>query len=217
MKRLLSFLLMIVFMHVQVPTAFAKSGGPDLGGGQNVDTIGTFAGVLVPVSQTNPSSTRAGTTANSIGLFSLGVPNVGVAQGAIVVFVEGTAFNGSITGIADPLNGNLRAIIDAVSTYTIFNPLDPTGPGFAVFAQGNLEAEIRETAGTLTFGSVSQSAFFATTRLEGEAKIDIFGLLEADGTPSVSNTATFAVDGFKQSSTVNVTTDLSITPGGNNP
>jgi hypothetical protein len=216
MKRLLSFLLMIVFMHVQVPTAFAKRGGPDIGGAQNVDTIGTFAGVLVPVSQTNPSSSRAGTTANSIGLFSLGVPDIGVAQGAVVVFVEGTAFNGAITGIADPESGLLRGIIDAVSTYTIFNPLDPTGPGFAVFAQGNIEANIRETA-SFTFGSVSQAAFFATTRLEGEAKIDIFGLLEIDGTPRVSNTATFAVDGFKQSSTVNITTDLSITPGGNNP
>ena len=57
MKRVLSFLLMIVFLQMQVTTVFAKHGGPDFGGtGGGIDTIGTYAGTLVPVNSTTSSS-----------------------------------------------------------------------------------------------------------------------------------------------------------------
>jgi hypothetical protein len=214
MKRFLSFLLSIVFLHAQVSPVFAKRGGPDIGGETNVDTIGTFAGVLIPESSTTGSIQNTTGSANSIGLFSVGVPDAGMAQGAFVVFVEGTSYNGTITGIADPLDGKLVGILDAVSTFTVFNPLDPTGPGFAVFAQGNLEAQIRETQSFNNLGSLSTFSF-ATTRLEGLATIDIFGQLDVDNTPLVSDTVRFIVDGFKQSSTVVIVTDLTGTGAGN--
>src|SRR5688500_18521910 len=122
MKRLLSFLLSVVFLHVQTVPLFAKRGGPDVGGGGGtVDTIGTYAGVLIPLDETLDSDV-SGTGRNSIGLFSLGVPDVGLAQGAFVVFVDGNAYNGTITGVADPLDGQLQAILDAVSNFTIVNP-----------------------------------------------------------------------------------------------
>lgn len=197
MKRVLSFLLMIVFTNAQVSTVFAKSGGPDLVGSQNVDTIGTFAGVMIPESESNPTNTSS---SNSIGLFSLGVPDAGMANGAAVIFVEGTAFNGTITGVADPLNGTLVGIFDATSTYVIVDPI--TAAEYSVFAQGNVEAEIRETASINPNSLTAQTFSFATTRIEGNASIDIFGSLDTDGTPLVSNTAKFIVDGFKQSSSV---------------
>src|SRR5687768_7483308 len=102
MKRVLSFLLMIVFLQAQVSTAFAKRGGPDIGGGQNVDTIGTYAGTMIPIFSTNPANNNS---SNSIGLFSVGVPDIGLAQGACVIFVDGSAYNGTITAVVDPLGG----------------------------------------------------------------------------------------------------------------
>jgi len=202
MKRFLSFLLSIVFLHAQVSPVFAKRGGPDVAGETNVDTIGTFAGVLIPT-----ADATTGTSSNSIGLFSLGVPDVGVAQGAFVCFIEGNAFNGTITGIADPLDGQLVGILDATSTTTIFNPLDPTGPGFVVTAQGQVEAQIRETVSFNNLGALSTFSF-ATTRLEGLATLDVSFEVDANGNPVVTNSVDFVVDGFKQSSTVSVITDL---------
>src|SRR6478752_9671467 len=94
MKRVLSFLLMIVFMQAQVSTVFAKHGGPDLGDQATVDTIGSYAGTLTPVSSTVFDAPFL--NANSIGLFGLGVPQVGGAQGTCVLFVEGAAYEGTI-------------------------------------------------------------------------------------------------------------------------
>src|SRR5688572_7186157 len=99
MKRVLSFLLMIVFMHAQVSTAFATSGGPDLGDQGTVDTIGSYAGTMIPVFATNPANNNSSA---SIGLFSLAVPQIGVAEGTCVIFVDGSAYEGTITGVADP-------------------------------------------------------------------------------------------------------------------
>ena len=191
MKRVLSFLLMIVFLQAQVSTAFAKRGGPDIVGTQNVDTIGTFAGVLIPTSTTSAT----GSSANSIGLFSLGVPDAGVATGSMVMFDQGISFNGTITGVADPLNGKLTGIIDAISTASFFDEANPD-VDFRAFAQGNLEAQIKETASFNAFSSSVSFFSFATTRLEGLASVDI------NGGPNEPSTATYIVDGFKQSSSV---------------
>jgi hypothetical protein len=209
MKRVLSLLLMIVFLQASIAPAFAKRGGPDLAGYGAVNTVGTFAGVLIPEELDRFEITP---NRNSIGLFSLGVPSVGIATGSIVIFVEGTAFNGDITGIADPLNGQLSAIIDATSTYDVVDPV--TGITTSVFAQGNLEAEIKDILSNNFIASQQTAGFtFATTRIEGTARVAIFGSLNADGTPDVSDVASYLVDGFKQSDTVTVA-DVSITPGG---
>jgi hypothetical protein len=195
---------MIVFLQASIAPAFAKRGGPDLGGGFSVQTFGTYAGVLVPQFDNTDGVDDTSTGANSIGLFSLGVPDTGVAQGAFVVFVGGTSFNGTITGVADPLNGRIRAILDAISTYEIVNPLVPDA-NLRVFAQGNMDAEIRETANFGSLGNIP-TVSTATTRLEGLAQIDIFGEIDAENLPIVTNTVEFVVDGFKQSG---VTADTS--------
>lgn len=209
MKRVLSFLLMIVFTQATVAPAFAKTGGPSIGGTQNVSATGTYAGVLIP--QDDP--TGATSPSNSIGLFSMGVPDAGIAQGACVVFVEGIAYNGNITGIVDPLVGRLVGIVDAISTFSV---TDPAGNTFSPFAQGNVTAQIRETASFSPVALTVQTFSFATTRLEGRAELDVLGAIDAaTGQPLRTNSVSFVVDGFKQSATV-VISSLAITPGGGN-
>lgn len=207
MKRVLSFLLMIVFMHAQVSTAFAKRGGPDISDTSSVDTIGSYAGTLVPVSTTDEEGVT--TSSNSIGLFGLGVPQVGVAQGTCVLFVEGAAYEGTITAVADPIGGELQGLIDAMSVFILVDPLNPTIP-YRIFASGTIVAEIKDTAAGQAVG-FQTAATFATTRIEGDASVDISSSSDAEGNPIVSNTVNFIVDGFKQSSQVVV---IDVTGGG---
>lgn len=207
MQKVLSLLMAFVLLQVQ---AHALSGGPVFGGA-TLNVVGTYAGVLIPedIDEELAIATTQRSSA-SIGLFSLGVPDVGPATGGVVVFVDGTSFNGNLTGVVDPGNGNFQAIIDAVSAYSIVFPVDTDGDGdidatidTAVFAQGSIDARI---VSLVTGGNSFSSTPATSTRLAGTASVDVFYLLEADGTPDVSNTATYAVDGFKQSDTVSQVT-----------
>lgn len=212
MKKVLSLLMAFVFLQAQ---SYALSGGPVFGSSVNLNVIGTYAGVLVPeeVEVENDLGSVQSSSA-SIGLFSLGVPESGPATGSAIVFVDGTAFNGTIIGVADPLDGQLRAIIDAVSTYVIQTPVqtgvDENGLPVIeivesnIFAQGSIDAQIIAFGVPNSFGQTLPGS----TRVVGTASIDIFGELEDDGTPLVSNTATFTVDGFKQSDTATTAADL---------
>lgn len=198
MRMLLAFLLSFLLVHTQ---AQALVGGPDYSRGQsgNINVVGTYAGVLLPETAeteeeaAEPDAEPDADTAvsSSVGIFSVTVPSAGFATGAILIFVEGTSFIGTMTGVADPSDGTLDAVIDAISTYQVVDPRNPEA-NFRVFCQGNLEAAI-----TLT-----ESTFTQNFRLIGTASVDIFGRLQSDNTPDVTTTARYVVDGFKQSQEV---------------
>lgn len=217
MQKVLSLLLAFVFLQVET---YALSGGPVFGpGSTTLNVVGTYAGVLIPDSSTATSEDgdgtggddAAGTTASaSIGLFSIGVAESGPALGAAIVFVAGAAFNGNITGVMDPQDGSFDAVINAVSNFvlTTFVQTDTDDNGNPVFtqvdtnifAQGGVTAEVT----TLSFGGLS-SFTPSNTRLEGTASIDVFGSIDPDdGSPIVSSTQRYTVEGFKQSDTVTV-------------
>lgn len=210
MKKVLSSLMAFVLLQAQ---SFALVGGPVFGGPATINVIGTFAGVLIPEESDDKTDLgKDNTSAASIGLFSLGVPETGPAFGSAILFVDGAAFTGTIIGVADPSTARLRGIIDAASTFvrrqTVQTGVDTNGqPIFEVveshtFAQGSIDTTI------FNFGT-QQGPFPAagTIRLAGTAEVDVFGKLEDDGTPLVSNTTSYIVDGFKQSETA-TTVDL---------
>jgi hypothetical protein len=135
-----------------------------------------------------------------------------VAEGACVIFIDGSAYEGTITAIADPLGGELKGLIDAISVFVLIDPLNPTIQ-YRVFASGNIDARIRDTAGLSPVG-FQNAQTFSTTRIEGEAKVDISSSVDANGASVVSNTVTFVVDGFKQSSTVQTASSIGAGVGG---
>lgn len=204
MQKVLSLLMAFLLLEVQ---ARALSGGPVFGSAQGLNVVGTYAGVLVPVSEsTQLDIATTQSHAASIGLFSLGVPDAGPSTGGVVVFVEGTSFNGNLTGVADPGDGSFQAIVDATSSYTISFPVDTNGDGTIdnvidtnVFAQGSIDAVI---VSDFVTSNIFTGPTPGATRVSGTAAIDVFYLLQDDGTPDVSNTAHYEVDGFKQSDTV---------------
>lgn len=218
MKKVLSLLLAFIFLQVQT---WALSGGPVYNSGTAQSYVGTYAGVLVPQSEVTNDDTddsEGEGSATSIGLFSIGQPDAGQATGALLVFVDGAAFSGTLTGIIDPQTGLLRGVINATSTFNVvfFIPertqnedgtetITNTREEFPVFAQGSLEAQVIFSQATISAVPGFGGGTVNPARINGTAELDIFFTIENDGTPNVNKTVRFEVDGFKQSDTVAAT------------
>jgi hypothetical protein len=193
MKRVLSFLLMVVFMHVQVPTVFAKHGGPDFGGSQQT-IVGTYAGVMLPIIPLTPnqngtgvSATNSSLTANSLGIFSISAPQTGTAVGSVAFFTNGEVFTGSLNGVADPADGSLKCLFDAATTLRFGGATSTTT--ITGQALGKLEAKAKAAKA------------FGAQRIQGTAHADLYlGQFEADGSVAIAESFDFTVDGFQQSS-----------------
>jgi hypothetical protein len=187
MKQALSLLASFVLIQTQ---AWAISGGPPQNQTQS-NYEGTYAGVLIPESEEDAQSST------SIGLFSFSQGKTGYASGTLLTFVNGTVFDGTLQGVIDPKKGSLKAVLDAKSSFNVVYLVPTPGPNgtttltrqeFPVLAQGSLKAKIKpDQSGT------------SAARVEGSASLDVFFDVEDDGTPSITQTATFQVDGFQQS------------------
>jgi len=201
MNRVLSLLMTYVFLQTQ---AWSLSGGPfQNNSGPVLDVVGTYSGILVPTFE-NGVNVNTGDTEvdvdtptrfNSIGIFSLGVPEVGIATGAFAFFGNAQVYNGTITGVVDPDDGSLNAILDAPTTLRA--PGATTGGVAATYvgqALGSMQADIVAAANI---------SLAAQGRLSGTAHLDVFeGEFNADLSVKVASTFDFAVEGFKQSDQV---------------
>lgn len=214
MKQIFSLLLTYVFLQTET---WAIGGGPQSGGGGAALT-GTYAGVLIPVSQTVPP---VGTQSNAaaIGLFVVGVPATGVATGSALAFVNGIAFLGDMAAIADPKKQSLVGVVSGVSTVQATRLVPVVGPNGLVtfqtitseiFAQGSIKADFENGGGNVDPTSGTSSG---NRRLNGSATLDLFVTVNADGTPAIFNSVKFKVDGFQQSGTSSSIT-ITFNPGG---
>ena len=89
MKALFGALICLVFTLTK---SFAISGGPWSGGNKIIGVVGTYAGVLHDVV----------VGSNNLGIFTLSVPQTGLASGNVLIFTGERTFSGPITGLADP-------------------------------------------------------------------------------------------------------------------
>ena len=109
MKILLACLMCVVLSATE---CFAISGGPWGGGGGQVVVTGTYAGVLVPIPTVlAPGPPPVTLTDNSLVLFTMKVPNTGLASGTSAVFRNGFFYTGTIQGSADPDSARLTGIV----------------------------------------------------------------------------------------------------------
>jgi hypothetical protein len=228
MRIILGCLMCLVLPLSQ---AFAISGGPVYGG--NTSVVGTYAGVVKPgcVACSTTSADKKfvkckeidqfvagsqgqfvdctdpfGCTANSLGVFSLGVPTTGISTGTFVMFSQGRVFNGTINGTADPGTSRLKGILSARFDFTVSkqstdkdgNPVILT-ESVTAMANGNLNAKILP-------GSSSSSSSNTATRLTGSSLVDISqGQVSSDLSPIVTCEMDLVVNGFKQSSSAPTT------------
>ncbi len=188
-----SVLASLMCMILVASQAFAVSGGPVYPGSRNV--VGTFAGVMQPNLETNACGS------NSLGVFSVGVPQNGLATGAFVMFSQGRVFSGTVRGTADPGRGTLKAVLDATFDFTLTTIVrDELGvpttitTDITASANGSLNTRITNS-GDSTFG-------VSATRLSGTALLNISqGQVDQSNDPIVSCEMDLTVVGFKQSNT----------------
>ncbi|MEO5719901.1 MAG: hypothetical protein ABIR71_00340 [Chthoniobacterales bacterium] len=192
MKILLASLMCLVLTAAQ---SFALSGGPPYPG-TTANVVGTYAGVIRPLATTDPCG------ANSIAVFSIGVPQTGVSSGTFVTFAQGRVFTGTLRGTADPGRATLAAILNATFNFGVItiDPSTGTPTTVMVTASANGILDARITTASRSFGP-------AATRLTGEARLDIsHGQLNPDLTPRVTCEINLSVIGFKQSNTAPINT-----------
>ena len=218
LKNLVGILAGLLFAAT---AAYAISGGPVYQGNTNV--VGTYAGVMTAVASptptptatpdVSPSSTPTATpdsndTHNSLGVFSIGVPQTGLASGAFVMFTQGRVFNGSIQGVADPNNASLKGVLTARFDFTKSNA-DGTNPhNVTATVDGNMKTKIVNPS--------QPSAAVTGIRLRGHATLFTNeGQVRDNNTPIVTQTLTLKVRGYKQSNTA--TTPTIVSPGSSVP
>ncbi|HEX5175402.1 MAG TPA: hypothetical protein VFV83_00150 [Chthoniobacteraceae bacterium] len=194
MKKVLSLLLAFVFLHVQ---AHALSGGPVFAGSASTSLIGTYSGVL-----TGPT--------NALGIFVVGIRDVGPAEGDFNIFIGGAFYGGTIIGIGDPGDSSFQGVVqgEQVSDFSFFND------SFFGFNSGS--ATIEGTAAGLVDAVIEAggSAFagISGTRMTGTATVDVrerqptTTTTDANGNQVTTGggfkkvgSLNFSVDGFKQS------------------
>jgi hypothetical protein len=145
MQRVLSLLVAYVFLQTQV---WALSGGPVFAGAQQSLT-GTYAGVIIPSLEGAESldadvdpATLFG--ANSLGVFTIGVPNIGLAEGAVVLFFEGSFFTGGLIGVADPDKRKLFGVAQLIRIFAASSDGDGgLSVAFDARADGSFQADIK--------------------------------------------------------------------------
>lgn len=160
--------------------------------------FGVYAGVLVPT-QDNllvASATDFGT--NSLGLFTLGIPQTGIGSGAAVIFSNGNTFSGTIQAVPNPDSSEgagIVGILNATFNYT-FSTYDAAGDltstDITASAQGSFDADaVADSNSVGGFG----------VDLSGTSQINVTeGFVSgSNGTPIITEQVTFQIEGFEQS------------------
>jgi hypothetical protein len=190
-KALFAALLCFVFTASQT---FALKGGPPYPPGGNL--TGTFAGVLQGAfDPTNPGSS------NSIGVYSLGVPQTGNATGPFVMFARGRVFSGTITATADPTKASIQGVLNATFNFnvsTVVTDSDGTSHIDTIPVTATANGPLNSTVSAAKSNNLTTSS----TIMRGSAVLNIAqGHVAANGDPVIVDILSLTVSGYKQSNT----------------
>jgi len=213
--------LLTCFLFLNAETTFAIPAGPVTS--EDTSVVGTYAGLLIP--EDTSSDTLGGSggssgsgfdsqpTADSLGLFTMGIPDTGLGSGTFVMFSSGRVYTGTITAFGDPDAGTIHGILEATYNYTLATTANDgtiTDTSVTAGVHGSMDAE------TQTSYNPFSNSTGTGVRISGEATLDIDqGEVNLDGTPVITDTQKFTVDGVQQSTTASSTgTSSSSTTGG---
>jgi hypothetical protein len=171
MKTLLGCLMCLVLTMSQ---GFAISGGPWSGKGL-VGVVGTYAGTLQDVM----------VGSNNLGIFTLSVPQTGLATGTLLLFTGERAFSGPITGLADP---NTDILVATLQGIPVVSSGGQTIETLNFHADGSLNARIRGSKKSTSVSSV---------RIRGTAHVTT---TNSNPSPPEQTMTDYIVNGFRQSS-----------------
>ncbi len=188
MKILLAVLLCFVLTTSE---SFALKGGPVYpGGGANI--IGRYAGVLRPpfCPLADPMNCPG---LNSLGLFTLSLPQIGLGTGAAFIFASGRTLSGTITASGDPNTAALSGVID--TSFIVTTSVSSTG-GFTQITcatgAGRVTGKIATKPGA--FPSVSSILVKGTASVTTACNTS-----SSCPTGCVNGNTPYQIEGFKQS------------------
>ena len=169
-------------------------GGPEYPGANNI--TGTYAGVLQGLfDPTDPRSS------NSIGIFSVGVPQTGLSSGAFLMFAQGRVFTGTISGVGSPNASSFKAILNATYNYTRTFAV-PSPLGSVTFESVEVTATVNGNLNARVQAPRALTAPLTATLLRGDATLYIDqGEVASNGEPIITGVLLMTVNGFKQSNT----------------
>jgi hypothetical protein len=185
MKIVLAVLLCFV---LTISECFALKGGPVFGnGGANI--IGRYAGVLRPPFCPLADPSQCPTGFNSLGLFTLSIPQTGLGTGAAFIFTNGRSFTGTINAIGDP---NTAVLSGVLSTEYQITPLGSSGtPRTCATAGGRVSGKIAAKSGITSVSSIL---------IKGTAVVSVSCVtIELSCPACTDGTTSYQIDGFKQS------------------
>jgi hypothetical protein len=205
MKTLLAILLSFLVSEAPV---LAIHGGYTLGGATSV--FGTYAGVMIPISDTSlvsgTSSTAFGT--NSLGLFTLGIPNSGIGSGQVFIFSAGQQLAGTIQALPDPAStAGIVGVINATGSITFLTETTTTGSLTEGLITGEASGGLTATVSTSTVSYSTAGInitgtcnLTVTTETTTPTVTDAAGVTTGGDAEFIPTEAiVFAVDGFQQS------------------
>lgn len=177
MKAIFGILLCYVFLSSQ---CYAIKGGPVYPGTTSVNVLGTYAAILLP------KEPLLGPKVNSLGLFTLMIPQTGLASGNVFVFRGGVSYTGTIQGAADPATAKLYAVIDASFSRTV----ETTDTSTLVYES--------LAAGELNGNKIIAVSSFASTayRITGDAVLQFSS--QDPIVPNQPREVNYTILGFKQ-------------------
>lgn len=183
MKILLACLMCLV---LTMSECFALKGGPVFGKGQ-VTTTGIYAGVLVP-----------NVADNSLGIFSVIIPNRGTGTGTISFFRNGIFYPGTIQAVADPDSGVLTGVASSTISITFTSTTDAdTGETTDIVitfnANGSLNGKIKanRVAGSIALARLTGTSDITYATVGSAPGVDL-------GTGNSDGPLPYEIDGFKQ-------------------
>ncbi|MEY2539091.1 MAG: hypothetical protein QOG67_2831 [Verrucomicrobiota bacterium] len=182
---------------------FAISGGP-FGGPAQVDVRGTYAGVLIPI-RIAPDPAQPDQKLppdDSLALFTLSVPQSGLASGTAVVFRNGIFYSGTIKGTADTTSAKLSAIVQA--TFLQISEQVSTSSGTTTLQVISSEYDASGKLANASIVATQAGLTSAGTRIRGTASITYKNLNSNGATPDPAGESggpiEYRIRGFKQSS-----------------
>ncbi len=228
MKRILSFLLCIIFLKAQ---AFAIRGNLE-GTDSGTILVGTYSGTMIPTSADQgtrvldfDTGEQTGTL-NSVGLFTVAMPDSGIGQGSFLIFTDGVSYAGTIVAVGDPGTGTLTGILEATYDFVDFvrdgagnivfstaanGSVTPVTQQYQASVRGTLSAQVTSSVANITAANAASGNF---GRLTGVAQTgSLFVGPNGAGELVTDKIVTYKVDGVKQSLTATAAT---LTAGGTN-
>jgi hypothetical protein len=179
----------------------APNGGPAYPG-TTANFAGTYAGVLMP---TSPGDKHC--ASNSLGLFSLVVPQSGLASGDFVMFAQGRIFTGTVQAVGDPEKATMNGILDATFDFTVHfdcgTPQCPPDPLIGCAGSTGCDVTVTSSATGKFDADITSSSSISLgvgSRLNGSAVLNISqGQVDQDLVPIATCKMSLSLDGFKQS------------------